>query len=387
MVVNKADDFDIGPDVQSRASRQEYIVTIGYYNPVSDHGGPGYDQRRADRHSQTAGSRLMLRHLTIAAGAILFAWIVPVRSDADPAIVPVHGTVLAQTGARTIVATIDAVTGVSPAHTLRFTTAARVRAGEGFDALLDRAKNELDDVHPAGSFVAGMPNKLITHVLARGDRLPAYRFVAQDGRIRTFDQYRGKAVLLSFIYTRCPDREICPAISGKYAYLQHHLDPRNVQLVELTLDPSADSPVVLAAYGKRFGADPARWSLLTGEGAQIKNVLDSFGLDPLETDPGRIIHGDALIILDRNGTIADLIPTSGWEPDDVIATVDNVLGVASNPLRRFELATIAGVIAFCGGSISTGTVILDSAVFLAGVCFLGGLLIWITKRVIVDERY
>jgi cytochrome oxidase Cu insertion factor (SCO1/SenC/PrrC family) len=235
--------------------------------------------------------------------------------------------------------------------------------------------------------VAGLPNRVITHILADGDRLPDYRFVTQSGRLTSFGDLHGRVVLLSFIYTRCPDREICPAISGKYAYLQHHLDPKRFALVELTLDPQADSPAALAAYARRFGADPDHWSLWTGESAQVKNVLDAFALDSLETNPGRIIHGDKLVIIDRSGAIADIIPTSGWEPDDAIATAENVAGLASNPLRRFELATVAGVIAFCGGAVSTSTVVLDSIVFLLGVGILGGLLVWITKRVIVDERY
>jgi hypothetical protein len=144
---------------------------------------------------------------------------------------------------------------------------------------------------------------------------------------------------------------------------------------------------VLARYGARFGADPKRWLLVTGESAQVKNVLDSFALDPIETNPGRIIHGDTLAIAGRDGRIADLIPTSGWQPDDVIATVENLDGQASNPLRRFELATVAGIVAFCGGSITTPLVILDSTVFIVGAGLLIGFLIWITKRVIVDERF
>jgi cytochrome oxidase Cu insertion factor (SCO1/SenC/PrrC family) len=272
-------------------------------------------------------------------------------------------------------------------QTRRFHTKAALKIGETFDAYLDPATSTLDDVNEAPAFVAGLPNKLIERPLAQGDRLPDYRFVTQAGRTFRFADLRGKVVLLSFVYSRCPDIKICPAISSKFSYLQHHIDPARFALVEMTLDPLEDSPVTLAAYGKQFDADPTRWSLVTGESAQIKNVLDAFALDPLETGPGRIIHDDTLVILKSDGTIADLIPTSGWTPDDVLATADNVAGLSSNPFRRFELATVAGVIALCGGSSSTGIVVLDSAVFLAGVGILGGLLVWITKRVIIDERY
>lgn len=331
----------------------------------------------------------VVRCFAIAIAAVVAAAI-PTYAAAAPPITapfPVHGVALVTPAPGTVVAAIDAVPGLYAAQTRRFTTAAHLAAGASFDAYLDPHALRLDDVHLAATFVPGLPNRLITHVLTTGDRLPSYRFETQTGEPLRLDDTHGKIELLSFIYTRCPDVAICPAISGKFAYLQHHLDPRRFQLVELTLDPRADSAAVLAAYAHRYGADPAHWSLITGEPAQVKNVLDAFALDPLETNPGQILHGDTLVIAASDGRIADIIPTSGWEPDDVIATAQNIDGRSSNPLRRFELATIAGVIAFCGGSISTGIVVLDSAVFIIGVGLLGGLLIWITKRVIMDERY
>jgi protein SCO1/2 len=327
---------------------------------------------------------LRARWATIAC-AVALSCAIPCGANAE--ILPVHGTILATPARGNVIASIDAVDATYPAQTHRFRARTALAPGATFDAYLDTRTNALDDVNAAAAFVPGLPNHLITHVESTGDPLPDYRFETQTGRLIRWSDFRGKVLLLSFIYTRCPDRDICPAISGKFAYLEHHLDPRHFALATLTLDPLHDSPAVLDAYGEQFGADPARWSLLTGESAQIKTVLDSFGLDPLETDPGRIIHGDTLAIVDAKGKIAELIPTSGWSPDDVIATAENVAGDASNPLRRFELATVAGVISLCGGSVTTGIVVLDSVVFLLGVAILGGLLIWITKRVIISERY
>lgn len=300
---------------------------------------------------------------------------------------PVHGTALAVPKRGIVVAALEGVPAMYPSQTRRYQSAALFHPGETFDAYLNPRNATLEDVNPAAEFVPGLPNHLITHVMARGDQLPDYRFIAQNGRSIRFSDFHGKVLLLSFIYTHCPDLTVCPAISGKFAYLQHHLDPRHFQLMEMTLDPLVDSPAVLEAYAKQFGADPSIWSLITGESGQVKNVLDSFALDPLEVNPGRIIHGDTLVIVGSDGKIADLIPTSGWVPDDVLATANDVAGLSSNPLRRFELATVAGVIAFCGGSLSTGIVVLDSLVFLIGVGVLGGLLVWITKRIIIDERY
>ncbi len=320
------------------------------------------------------------------AGAVIALATIGSASAASISPIPVHGTVLAVPAKGAVVASIDAV-GTYAAQTRRFATATAMHPGETFDAYLDTRNATLGDVNAADAYVAGMPNHLITHVEAAGDSLPPYQFETQTGRLVRFADFRGKVVLLSFTYTRCPDRDICPAISGKFAYLQHHLDPKQFALVTVTLDPLHDSPGALASYGAQFAAEPSHWSLLTGEPAQIKDVVDAFGLDPLETNPGQIVHDDTLAIVGRDGKIAQLIPTAGWVPDDVIAVADNVAGLSSNPLRRFELATVAGVISMCGGSISTGLVVLDSVVFLLGVGILGGLLYWITKRVIIGERY
>ncbi len=108
----------------------------------------------------------------------------------------------------------------------------------------------------------------------------------------------------------------------------------------------------------------------------MKTTLDEFGISSIEDHPGRYVHDDLLVIADAQGNIAEIIPTAGWNPDDVIATAKSVSGTESNPFRRLELASIAGIAAFCGGSMSTGIVVLDSVVFIAGVLFLGGLTVW-----------
>ena len=188
-------------------------------------------------------------------------------------------------------------------------------------------------------------------------------------------------MLLSFVFTRCPDRTLCPAISGKYLYIQNHMDAAHVHLVEITLDPPYDSPAVLHAYGEQFTADPGRWSLLTGQASQMKDVLDEFGISSISDRPGNYVHDDRLIVAGPDGRIVQVIPTAGWSPDDALAVASDAAGLGSNPLRRFELATIAGVASLCGGSMQTGVVILDSLAFVFGVLLLGSILAWWGRRI------
>ncbi len=208
---------------------------------------------------------------------------------------------------------------------------------------------------PADRFVAGTPNPTVKRILGAGDPAPAYTLVDQRGRPLRLDRIAGKVTILSFVFSRCPDQTICPAISGKFLYLQHHLDPRYFHLVEITLDPTYDSPAVLAAYGRQFDADPRRWSLVTGEPSQVKDVIDAFGVSSILDGSANYIHDVRLVMIDGHGIVRNVDQVAGWNPDDVVASAKIWRALWSNPWRRFWFATIAGVAGFCGGSQSVST--------------------------------
>jgi protein SCO1/2 len=302
---------------------------------------------------------------------------------------PVHAALVSRLDATHAVVRLDAVTGILPPSVRSVTLdgATALRPGDEFDALASRHGNALTIEAPreAERFAAGTPNALVTHVFAVGDRLPPMTLVDQRGAPFRLAENGGKTTMLAFVFTRCPVRDLCPEISAKFGYLEKHLDPAHFHLIEVTLDPSFDSPPVLARYGTTFGAEPDRWSLLTGRAADVKDLEDSFGISSVEDGTANFVHDDELVVIGPDGRIASLIPTSGWDPNDAIAVARNAAGLTSNPLRRFELATVAGVIAMCGGSTSTANVVLDSAVFLGGVTFLGSLLVWWGRRIFAEN--
>jgi protein SCO1/2 len=88
----------------------------------------------------------------------------------------------------------------------------------------------------------------------------------------------------------------------------HYSKEADVRLVSFSVDPGTDTPPVLAAYGARFGADPARWFFLTGPMDTVKSVVvDSFKmvLERIEspTEPATILHGERFVVVDRLGRI------------------------------------------------------------------------------------
>lgn len=76
-----------------------------------------------------------------------------------------------------------------------------------------------------------------------------------DGRVRTLQDFRGKAVVLFFGYTQCPDA--CPTTLADIAQAKKLLgaEGAKVQTIFVTVDPERDTPTVLKAYMANFGPD------------------------------------------------------------------------------------------------------------------------------------
>lgn len=118
--------------------------------------------------------------------------------------------------------------------------------------------------------------------LATYGSVPDFAFIERSGRKVERRDLLGKVWVVDLIYTRCPDT--CPLQSAEMAKLQAELENEaDTRLVSITVDPSRDTPEVLARYAKRFGADPQRWLFLTGDkGAVYRFAQEGLRLPVLD---------------------------------------------------------------------------------------------------------
>jgi len=184
--------------------------------------------------------------------------------------------------------------------------------------------------------------------LQAGDTIPALPLVDQSGHAFSIEQLRGNAVVLSFIYTRCPDPNMCPLVSSKFARLQAQIGKNPIRLVEITLDPRFDTPRILRAYGHAFGAAPGRWTLATGTLSAIDDLATRLGIATHWTTPATLIHTEAAIIVDRDGRIAETIDGTAWTSDQVLALAREAAGIQPSPVARIGV-WLTGAIEACGG--------------------------------------
>ena len=201
--------------------------------------------------------------------------------------------------------------------------------------------------------------------LAIGDLVPDLpSFVDQSGRPFRFAALRGGDVVLAFVYTRCQDPRMCPLISAKFNALQHRIGARKIHLVEVTLDPSYDRPSVLARYATTFGADPARWTMVTGDAEPVLDFAAKFGISAFPDPNIGIIHNENTVLIDPDGRITSMITETAWQPDEIIADIDNAHGLASNPLARFNLWLSRAAVAVCGNNVAGFSGVTDLGVVL-----------------------
>jgi protein SCO1 len=145
--------------------------------------------------------------------------------------------------------------------------------------------------------------------LPRLGSLPDFSFTREDGSAWGSAQLRGHPFVANFIFTRCPT--ICPAFTRKMARVQKDTDAfgPGLQLVSFSVDPTYDTPERLAEYARKHGANPARWSFLTGDYTRVKDtVVNSFkismGRESMdEADVLGIFHGNHFVLVDGTGEI------------------------------------------------------------------------------------
>jgi protein SCO1/2 len=139
----------------------------------------------------------------------------------------------------------------------------------------------------------------------------APEFVLQDttGKPVRLSDYRGRVVLLAFVFTTCPG--VCPLISKQMAALQDGLKRdglfgRKANMLSVTVDPETDTAPVLTAYAKTYGADPAGWRFLRETQEKTKPVLKAYDEWTKLLPKGELDHPARVYLIDHNGNIREI---------------------------------------------------------------------------------
>ncbi len=154
--------------------------------------------------------------------------------------------------------------------------------------------------------------------------MPTFQLVDQRGAPFNDGSMAGHVSVVDFIFTRCAAS--CPRLTARMADLQGRLARAgsSARLVSFSVDPENDTPAVLADYAARNGADPARWSFVTGPVDTVKAAVVSGFKVALEKLPKGandydVTHGDWFVLVDASGKLR------GYYTTDKPAEVDRLM--------------------------------------------------------------
>lgn len=164
-----------------------------------------------------------------------------------------------------------------------------------------------------------------------GAEVPDVKLVNQDGRALSIKQFRGRALVITFIYTRCPIPDYCPLMSANFAQLNSAIlgDAalrKRAHLLSVTLDPEYDRPPVLKAYGATYaGGKFDNWDFATGEPAEVRRLAESLGLT-YKAEGDQVIHSLRTVVVAPDGKLLKVYRGNEWKPDEVLSDLKHLPG-------------------------------------------------------------
>jgi protein SCO1/2 len=168
--------------------------------------------------------------------------------------------------------------------------------------------------------------------LQLGDPVPEFAMTTQDGRTVKLSDWRGKVVILTFIYTRCPLPDFCPLMDRKFSELARHLSAfpnraKDIRLVSLSFDPEHDTPEILRKHAGTRGAVAPLWSYAVASHDELAKVAGPLGLF-IGRQGGEIAHNLCTAVIDPRGRLARLevgTKANQWETADLLRTIYTLL--------------------------------------------------------------
>ena len=158
-----------------------------------------------------------------------------------------------------------------------------------------------------------------------GETPPDVAFLDQSGTPRRLSSWEGQARAVTFMYTRCPLPDFCPLMDRHFAAAQRLIEADaalagRAHLVSVTIDPAFDTPPVLAAHAERVGANPAHWSLLTGERGDVERFALRFGVSVMREGGGsEIVHNLRTAVIYLGRRLVKVFGGTDWTPGQIVA--------------------------------------------------------------------
>jgi len=199
----------------------------------------------------------------------------------------------------------------------------------------------LEDIQVTAQAPADATSHSELQIPSEGTPVPDFAFTNQDDKRVHLAQYKGKVLLLTFIYTRCPMPDFCPRMTSNFREIETSLkqDPAayaRTHLLSVTFDPEFDTPTVLRHYALSTTSIPANdlfshWEFLSPRPQDLQAIGHFFALSVWKEDGGKdkgqITHSLSTAIIDGNGKLYRWYHGNDWKPEELLREAQTAAGV------------------------------------------------------------
>jgi protein SCO1/2 len=169
------------------------------------------------------------------------------------------------------------------------------------------------------------------HVPTAGDVVPDFKLTNEEGRTIHLAQFKGRVLLLTFVYTRCPLPDFCIRMSRNFAEIDRALasDPAlyaKTHLLSVSFDPKVDTPAVLKSYGETYiGGDAqgtfAHWDFAVPSASELGAMTQFFNVGIAPGEGRTLTHTLSTALIGKDGKVVAWYPTNEWTPVEVLAAM------------------------------------------------------------------
>ena len=197
----------------------------------------------------------------------------------------------------------------------------------------------LDQIVVVGQAKPDTVPKVQYHVPTPGEAVPDFHLVNQSGKTIHLGQFKGRVVLVTFIYTRCPVADFCPKMSSNFAEIDKDLAKDKgaygkTHLLSVSFDPKYDTPAVLRSYGgahtgKFTKEDFAHWDFAAPSVGDLDKLEQYFNVGVTTgdaNDPSSVMHSLSTVLVGKDGKVIAWYPSNEWKPEAVAEQMRQAAG-------------------------------------------------------------
>ncbi|MDH3578939.1 MAG: SCO family protein [Gammaproteobacteria bacterium] len=227
---------------------------------------------------------------------------------------------------------------------------------------------------------------------ALGNTIGNYELIDSLGAsIRLRDDYAGRPLVISMIFTSC--HHVCPATTKHLATAvdaaREALGADSFDVVTIGFDTAHDTPEAMGAFARRQRVNKAGWRFLSADQATIAQISNDLGFIFFPTARG-FDHLNQSTIINRDGVVYSQVYGVTFELPWLVEPLKELVFNRPGSAGHLVAGLVDRIKLFCTVyDPTTGRYRFDNSLFVraaAGLTFILGLLIYLTREIIIARR-